>query len=162
MRFPTWLTVPIAGLCALFCAAAAPAQAQLPKPVLYLKSMERYATGAGKFIRFNYDVTNKSSYPATLFTPAPTLPPCGSNANSSRTWVDFFDQGGKRLYGFCALTSPNGLGSLWFALPEGTAPPYRVYIEINDRQTGTKVKSNLEVTVLTPQPVAPLRGRPID
>ena len=75
-----------------------------------------------------------------------TLPPCGNNTKAARTWVDFYDQSGKRLNGFCALSKPADLGSIWFALEAGTVPPSWVYIELNDRQTNTKYKSNLADT----------------
>jgi hypothetical protein len=91
---------------------------------------------------------NKLSYPAEMFAAAPGLPPCGLNTNSSRTWVHFFDSTGKRLYGFCALGKPEDLGKIWVAFEEGTIPPSYVYIEINDRQTNTKYKSNLADTTL--------------
>ena len=117
-----------------------------PDPVLYLKGLDYYSTGSGNFVRYEYDVLNKSSYPADLFQAAPALPPCGLNNNASRTWVDFFDKSGNRLYGFCALGSPNDLGSIWFALPEGTVPPSWVYIEMRDRQTNTLYRSNLAET----------------
>lgn len=117
-----------------------------PAPVLYLMGLEYYSTGSGNFVRYRYDVLNKASYPAALFQPAPALPPCGLNTNSSRTWVDFFDKSGTRLYGFCALGSPNDLGSIWFARPEGEVPPSWVYIEMTDRQTNTVYRSNLAET----------------
>lgn len=120
----------------------------LPNPVLYLTSTEFYSTGGKNFIRYNYDVLNKDAYPTDMFAPAPALPPCGANTKSSRTWVDFFDSRGKRLYGFCALGKPSDLGKLWFALEEGVIPPSYVYIEMNDRQTSTKYKSNLADTTL--------------
>jgi hypothetical protein len=124
----------------------ASAMAAMPTPVLYLTGVEYYSAAGGNFVRYRYDVLNKTDFSADLFTPAPGLPPCGLNANSSRAWVDFFDQRGKRLYGFCALGSPSNLGSIWFATPEGTVPPSYIYIEINDRQTNTKVRSNLADT----------------
>jgi hypothetical protein len=136
--------------CALAAAAMASAgvaQAQ-PNPVLYLTSTEPYSTGSGNFIRYRYDVFNKDAYPAAMFAAAPNLPPCGQNANSSRSWVDFFTSRGQRLYGFCALGNPSNLGSIWFALPEGELPPSYVYIEIHDRQTNTKYRSNLADTTL--------------
>ena len=117
-----------------------------PDPVLYLRGIEAYSTGGGNFIRYEYDVLNKASYPADLFAAAPNLPPCGNNTNASRTWVDFFDKSGDRLYGFCALGSPNNLGSIWFALPEGEVPPSWVYIEMRDRQTNILYRSNLAET----------------
>ena len=117
-----------------------------PKPILYLMGTEPYSAGGKNWIRCRYDVANKNQYPADMFAAAPNLPPCGNNTNASRTWVDFFDSLGKRLYGFCALSKPDDLGKIWFAYEEGTIPPSYVYIELNDRQTNTKYKSNLADT----------------
>ncbi|HEX6740620.1 MAG TPA: hypothetical protein VF079_02345 [Sphingomicrobium sp.] len=119
-----------------------------PNPVLYLTGTEFYTAGGKNWIRHRYDVLNKGQYPAALFAAAPSLPPCGLNANSSRTWVDFYDQGGHRLYGFCALGTPANLGSIWFSTEENVVPPSWVYIEMTDRQTNTKYKSNLADTTL--------------
>ena len=119
-----------------------------PKPVLYLIATEAYTAGGKNWIRHRYDVLNKADYPADMFAAAPNLPPCGSNTSASRTWVDFFDSTGKRLYGFCALSKPADLGKIWFATEEGVVPPSYVYIELNDRQTNTKYKSNLADTTL--------------
>lgn len=116
--------------------------------MLYLTGQEFYSTGGKNFVRYSYDVFNKAAYPAELFAAAPALPPCGRNNNSARTWVDFYDQSGKRLYGFCALGKPEDLGKIWFALEEGVLPPSWIYIEMNDRQTNTKYKSNLAETTL--------------
>lgn len=124
------------------------ANSALPNPVLYLTGTERYSAGGKDYIRYQYDVLNKDSYPAELFAAAPALPPCGKNTKASRTWVDFYDLSGKRLYGFCALGKPADLGSIWFAMEEGTIPPSYVYIEMTDRQTNTKYKSNLSDTTL--------------
>lgn len=118
----------------------------LPNPVLYLTGTEIYQASGKQFIRYRYDVLNKTDYPADFFAAAPALPPCGKNTKASRTWVDFYDQGGKRLNGFCALGKPADLGSIWFALEQGVVPPSYVYIELTDRQTNTKYKSNLADT----------------
>ena len=118
----------------------------LPNPVLYLTGTEAYQTGGKQFIRYRLDVLNKADYPAALFAPAPELPPCGANTKSSRTWVDIYDSRGKRLYGFCALGKPSDLGQIWFGLEQGVVPPSYVYIELTDRQTNTKYKSNLADT----------------
>jgi len=126
-------------------AASAPVP---PNPVLYLIGTEPFQTGGKQFTRYEYDVLNKDSYPAEMFAAAPALPPCGANTKSSRTWVDIFDQRGKRLYGFCALGKPSDLSKLWFALEQGVVPPSYIYIELNDRQTNTKYKSNLADTTL--------------
>ena len=118
----------------------------LPNPVLYLSGIEAFQQGGKHFIRYHYDVFNKDEYPPALFAAAPNLPPCGANTKSSRTWVDIYDSRGKRLYGFCALAKPADLNQIYFALEEGVVPPSYVYIELNDRQTNTKYKSNLADT----------------
>src|ERR1041384_1871108 len=87
-------------------ARSAPA---LPNPVLYLTRTETYQANGKTFIRYRFDVFKKDPSPADLFAAAPDLPPCGKNTKASRTWVDFFDQSGKRLYGFCALAKPADL-----------------------------------------------------
>lgn len=120
----------------------------LPNPVLYLTRTEPYSANGKSFIRYRYDVFNKDAYPADFFAASPDLPPCGKNTKASRTWVDFFDQSGKRLYGFCALAKPADLGDIFFALEEGTVPPSWIYIELIDRKTNTKYKSNLAETSL--------------
>ena len=126
-------------------ARSAPA---VPNPVLYLTGTEAFQANGKTFIRYKYDVFNKDAYPADLFAAAPDLPPCGKNTKASRTWVDFFDQSGKRLYGFCALAKPADLSDIFFSLEEGTMPPSWIYIEMNDRKTNTKYKSNLAETSL--------------
>jgi hypothetical protein len=119
-----------------------------PNPVLYLTGTEIYQAGGKQWVRYRYDVLNKMDYPAAMFAAAPALPPCGKNTNSSRTWVDIFDQSGKRIYGFCAFSKPEDLGSIWFALEVDVIPPSYIYIELTDRQTNTKYKSNLADTTL--------------
>jgi len=118
----------------------------IPNPVLYLTGTEEYQLGDKTFIRYRYDVFNKDQFPAEMFAAAPNLPPCGVNTKSSRTWIDIFDSRGKRLYGFCAISKPADLNQLWFALEQGVVPPSYIYIEMNDRQTNTKYKSNLADT----------------
>ena len=140
-----------AGLILSMAAGSSAAQgpAGPPNPILYMVGNEYYTVNGQNFVRYRYDVLNKDQYPAAMFAPAPGLPPCGSNTNSSRTWVDFFEnRTNRRIYGFCALGSPSNLGSIWFALPEGQIPPSYVYIEMTDRQTNTKYRSNLADTTL--------------
>jgi hypothetical protein len=133
---------------ALFAGSALPAAAQ-PNPVLYLTGTEPFTANGQNFVRYNYDVLNKDQYPAALFAPAPSLPPCGNNTSASRSWVGFFNgRTNQRIYGFCALGSPSNLRGIWFALPEGQIPPSYIYIEITDRQTNTKYRSNLADTVM--------------
>jgi len=120
----------------------------IPNPVLYFLGPEYVEIGGKQMIRYHYDVENKSVYPDDMFAAAPNLPPCGANTKSSRTWVDIYDQSGKRIYGFCAFSKSADHGKIWFALEADKIPPSYIYIELNDRKTNTKYKSNLADTTL--------------
>jgi len=120
----------------------------IPNPVLYFLGAESVETGGKQFTRYNFDVLNKDQYPDELFAASPDLPPCGKNTKAARTWVDIYEQNGKRLNGFCALAKSADLNKLWFSLEAGQVPPSWVYIELTDRKTGTKYKSNLADTTL--------------
>lgn len=120
----------------------------LPNPVLVFMGAEDVEAGGKKLTRYRFAVDNQGDYPNELFAAAPELPPCGQNTKASRTWVDLYDQGGKRLNGFCALGSRDGLSQIWFALERDSLPPSWVYVEMTDRKTSTKYKSNLAETTL--------------
>jgi len=128
---------------AVHSSASAPV---LPNPVLYFLGQEFLTVNGKQVTRYNFDVLNKSEYPNDLFAASPDLPPCGTNTKAARTWVDIYDQTGKRLQGFCALGKPADLHGIWFSLDSGVVPPSWVYIEMNDRKTNTKYKSNLSET----------------
>lgn len=119
-----------------------------PNPVLLLTAVEAFDEGEKHYFRYRYDVANKYLYLPGMFAAAPTLPPCGENQNSSRTWVGLYDQSGNRLNAFCAFGKPGDLSQIWFALEQDVIPPSWIYIELNDRQTNTKYKSNLAATTL--------------
>lgn len=143
LKFCTLLLFSLAMMLTTQVAAPAPV---VPNPVLYFLVSEPFQTGGKNFVRYRYDVFNKEAFPKELFAAAPALPPCGTNRNASRTWVDVYAQNGKRLNGFCALGSPKDLSGIWFALDASQIPPSWVYIELVDRQTNTKYKSNLADT----------------
>jgi hypothetical protein len=146
LRTARALLVVLALLClAGHTASTAPARA-LPNPVLYLMGQEYFTNGGKTLVRYRFGVANSAEYPAEMFAASPQLPPCGTNTKASRTWVDIYDQSGKRLNGFCALSKPDSLDGIWFALEEGVVPPSWVYIELTDRATATKYKSNLAET----------------
>lgn len=120
----------------------------LPLPVLVFMGAEYYEANGKQWTRYRYAVDNLADYPNELFAAAPGLPPCGQNTKASRTWVDLYDQSGKRLNGFCALGKRDGLGRLWFALESGAIPPSWIYIEMTDRKMSTRYKSNLAESTL--------------
>jgi hypothetical protein len=119
-------------------------------PALVFTGSEFYTAGGSNWVRYKLGVTNYAVYPAEMFAPAPTLPPCGLNTNSSRTWVDIYDGNtNSRIYGFCGLGTPSDLNLIWFAKPVGTTPPSLVYIKLTDRLTNTVYQSN-NVTPIYP------------
>ncbi len=121
-------------------------QRPLPNPQLVFMGQEPYETGGKQWIRYKYAVVNLTDYPNDMFAAAPDLPPCEANTKSSRTWVDVYNSSGKRLHQFCALANHDGLNKIWFALEKDAVPPSWVYVEMNDRKTNTKYKSNLAET----------------
>jgi hypothetical protein len=135
------------GLTVLTTERVASMQSTLPNPILVFAGPEYVETGGKSYTRYRFAVDNFQAYPNALFAAAPKLPPCGANTNSSRTWVDIFDQFGKRLNGFCALGTSADLGKLWFSIESDVVPPSWIYIEFNDRETNKKYKSNLAETV---------------
>lgn len=124
------------------------AKAELPNPVLVFIGQVSVEGGGKSFVRYRFEVDNFAAYPKELFAPSPNLPPCGTNSKAARTWVDIYEQSGKRLNRFCDLHSPADLNGIWFALELNELPPSWVYIELTDRQTGSKYKSNLAETTL--------------
>ena len=115
---------------------------KLPKPKLKFTGTEKYSVNGKKYVRYRLEVTNWKYFPDDLFKAAPYLPPCGSNTNASRSWVDIYSLTGKRLYGFCGFNSNDDLTKLWYSVPVGTIPPSSVYIVINDRACDRQLKSN--------------------
>jgi len=128
-------------------AVSARSQSALPNPVLAFSGSTTYQSEGKNYTRYHFYIANADRY-AELFAPAPELPPCGQNTNASRTWVDLYDSNDKRLYGFCAIMQVKELADIWFNLPEGTTPPSWVYVELTDRKSSTKYKSNIAETVL--------------
>ena len=118
-----------------------------PNPVLYLTGLEYYTAGGKNWVRHRYDVFNKDQYPAAMFAAAPAC------RRADRTPIRRAPGSISSIRAASGSTAsarsdPDQLGNIWFATEEGTVPPSYVYIEINDRQTNKKYKSNLADTTL--------------
>jgi hypothetical protein len=110
------------------------------RPVVAITDSEPAGTG---YTRYTVSVRNPEVVPDGLFEPAPHLPPCGRNDNSSRTWVRVNDASGSYLSGFCALLSSSDLEDLWFAVSDTAPLPDGVYVELQDREHGVVHRSNV-------------------
>ena len=121
----------------------------LPPPQLSFTGISFYSVGGQNFVKYNMQVDNYSVFPDELFRSAPELPPCGSNTNSSRTWIEIFDNDDTRLYGFCALESSEELTEIWFSKPEGAPLPHKAYIIMHDRACDIIYESN-EISIPNP------------
>jgi hypothetical protein len=113
------------------------------EPILAYRHSEQFSVDGVELDRYRLTVTNRSAFPASMFAAAPDLPPCGLNPNSSQSWVDIYNGStNDRIYGFCALSSPDELNDIWFAVPRWTQPPTSVYITITDRRANVVYTSN--------------------
>ena len=111
---------------------------------LITNGTESYTTSDGNYIRYSIKVTNWFQYAEEMFAPAPDLPACGLNTNSSRSWVDIYNaETNARIYGFCGLEDAEGLTEIWFGVKQGDAPPGKVTVTMEDRKTGRKYCSNV-------------------
>ena len=148
------LMLSIAALFAFTCTLSQNASAQaLPAPQVVFGGTEDYEANGKQWTKYKLPLLNRSAYAPELFLPAPDLPPCGSNTNSARTWVDIYNRDGrKKIYGFCALPGPKELGYLWFAVEKGMQPPQSIYVVITDRRNKRRVTSNV---LPIPQPGKP-------
>jgi hypothetical protein len=142
------VTVAVVTIIFVFATHGSAAAPVLPNPILYFLGAEYVQINGKQITRYRYDVLNKNEYPDEMFAQSPALPPCGANTKAARTWVDIYDQTGKRLNGFCALGKSADLHGIWFGLETDIIPPSYIYIELNDRKTNTKYKSNLSDTTL--------------
>ena len=147
MKHGYWLAVVATACCFMDSGAAEAVKSQpsltLPTPRLTFHGTDAYEANGFDFVRYQYDVTNKSKYPKALFAASPDLPPCGQNASPTRIAVAIYNTKGKQITEFCSLPGPEYLGRLWFGVLKGTPPPSGVYLEITDRLTGKSARSNV-------------------
>ena len=124
--------------------AAAPV---LPNPVLYFLGQE-YVTINGKQItRYHFDVLNKDHIRMTCLPrrlifrlAAPTRRRRARGSTLRSEW--------QAIEWLLRARQVGGPEWIWFALETDVIPPSWIYIEINDRKTNTKYKSNLADTTL--------------
>ncbi len=125
---------------------AAPTQEQcypdLPRPEVRLVSVEQYEVNGVSYDQYNLQVDNWPAYPNELFDPASDLAPCGSNTESSRTWVEIIDEDNNHVYGFCALRSSAELQHIHFGALHGQEPERDVRVLLVDRRCNEYYESN--------------------
>jgi len=117
-----------------------------PKPKIRLVGVTDTVNNGYAMKMYEIEVTNRDAYSDELFFPSPALPPCGKNANSSRTWINIYNEQGVRLYGWCGINGSGELVSLKFNVPEGQPQPQKIFIDLVDRAEVRVLRSN-KVTV---------------
>jgi hypothetical protein len=113
----------------------------VPRPKLKLVSVTDGSGPAGPTKVYEIAVENHADYDDDLFLAAPVLPPCGKNANASRTWVNIYNELDQRLYGFCGIKTNGELTSLKFIVPVRQKQPKEIFIDIVDRFEGVISRS---------------------
>jgi len=122
--------------------AAVVAGQGLPKPRLGLIRTDD-VTDKGRRLRiYTIEITNRTEFSDELFAASADLPPCGTNTNSARTWINVYVDNGRRVYGWCAIHSIAELSSLKFNIPADDPQPAKIYVDFVDRREGKIVKSN--------------------
>jgi hypothetical protein len=114
----------------------------MPKPRLAFVGSEDITENGRRLRTYTIEIANRSEFSDELFAASPDLQPCGINANSSRTWINIYIDGGRRLYGWCAIRSNAQLSSLRFIIPADAIQPTKIYVDVVDRREGKVVKSN--------------------
>jgi hypothetical protein len=117
----------------------------LPSPDLIYtgeKEVRRGSDGNG-YDCYKLSIENCTSFPFELFTVSPDLPPCGSNPNASRTWVNIYNsETDEHIYGYCGFTKPQDACELQLPVPWGDALPIGVYVKYIDRKCELEYVSN--------------------
>ena len=140
----------LASIVLLIVSAMAAAGQEFSKPQLGFIRAEDF-TEKGRMLRmYTVEIVNRSEFDDELFAASPELPPCGLNANSSRTWINIYADDGHRIYGWCGIRSNAELSSLKFILPVDQPQPAKLYVDFVDRRNGKIVRSK-KVPVEAPE-----------
>ncbi len=112
----------------------------LPRPKTYITDFD----GTWYII----EMVNSQQFPDELFEDAPELQPCGLNENSSRTWQQFQDENGNPLNGYCDLSGPSALKTLYCNPP---ALGDKIVFTLTDRKCNIIYESlPMDITVVCP------------
>ncbi|WP_452223652.1 hypothetical protein [Lacinutrix chionoecetis] len=114
----------------------------IPNPILGFTKKETITVRQLKFLKIHLSVQNWDAYTDAFFKASPQLPPCGKNKNASRTWLEIYDDKGKRLYGYCAINTNKRLQDFSFAVPLSKPIPNTCHIVLWDRITNKRYTSN--------------------
>ncbi len=116
-------------------------QFNYPVPEVFFTGQSEQKVNGVDYVYYSLTINNKEAYPDGMFTEAPTLPPCGANTNSARTWALIYDQNDNYIYGFCALGAASQLDSLWFSKKKTDPAPGPVHVILKDRLCNKEYKS---------------------
>jgi hypothetical protein len=136
-----YVKLAIAAIFLLTVSAAVAVGQELPKPELRFVRTEDDTVNGRPIRRYTIEITNSSEFSDELFAASPDLPPCGLNADSSRTWINIYGDG-KRIYGWCGIHSNGELSSLKFNVLADTTQPTEFFVDFVDRRIGKIVESN--------------------
>lgn len=115
----------------------------LPKAELaFVRSFDEVFRGY-EMRNYFFEIVNRDEFSDDLFVRTDELPPCGANPRASRTWMDFFDGDGNRIYGHCVINGKKQLAFIGFGRTKGQAVPKSIYVEFHDRVTSQTVRSNV-------------------
>ena len=116
---------------------------EMPNPKLkFIRAKDIVVDNGLRFRMYEIELVNRAEFPNELFVMAPDLPPCGRNANASRTLITVYNEKGDRIFGHCAVHSNEKLSSLMILVQAEAKQPTKVFVELNDRQENKTVRSN--------------------
>ncbi|MCF7956947.1 MAG: hypothetical protein K9M57_00725 [Phycisphaerae bacterium] len=125
----------------------------LPTPKLFVTDRE---TIGNQYV-YHMTMTNASQFPDDLFTPQRQLPSCGTNDESSRTWVTIYNQDGIAVGGNCMYPSASNLRNLAISVNTASTQPEYLYVELEDRLCQNTYTSRM-ADATEPCPVGDLNG----
>lgn len=115
----------------------------LPRPQVKFLGTEKIEQNGRAATAYRFEIVNRKDFDDELFFPAPVLGPCGKNTSPSRTWVNIYNESGRRLYGYCAIKTNAELVTLGFIIPDGSPAPVKILVEFVDRAAGMVSRSKM-------------------